>query len=108
MADLSAALRRAIVLVREAGLEESAAELEGRVFAAYTTSSEWLGEVGEAIRRLHAREGARVPAEAARLLGECLREVGRVWPEVPVAGVAAGAARESALRPLPGAARARG
>jgi len=73
-------LRQAIELAREAGLAESAAELEKRAFAAYTTSSEWLGEVGEAILQFRAREGKRVPADVAQLLDQCLTEVGKVWP----------------------------
>jgi len=80
--DIAPKLRRAIMLAREAGLVESAGELEARAFAAYTTSSEWLGEVGVAIRRLLSRERARVPAEAAELLNECLAEVGKVWPNL--------------------------
>lgn len=81
VADFSPALRHAIRLAREAGLTESATELEGRPFAAYTTSSEWLGEVGEAILQFRTREGRRVPANVAELLNECLREVGKVWPK---------------------------
>jgi hypothetical protein len=81
VAEFSPSLRHAIRLAREAGLTESAAELEERAFAAYTTSSEWLGEVGEAILQFRAREGRRVPAEVAELLDQCLREVGKVWPK---------------------------
>jgi hypothetical protein len=81
VADFSPALRQAIKLAREAGLTESATELEARAFAAYTTSSEWLGEVGEAILQFRAREGKRVPADVAKLLDQCLREVGKVWPK---------------------------
>ena len=81
VADFSPALRQAIKLAREAGLTESAAELEERAFAAYTTSSEWLGEVGEAILQFRAREGKGVPTEVAKLLDQCLREVGKVWPK---------------------------
>ena len=55
VADVSPALRQAIRLAREAGLNESATELETRAFAAYTTSSEWLGEVGEAILEFRSR-----------------------------------------------------
>jgi hypothetical protein len=62
-------------------LTESATELEERAFAAYTTSSEWLGEVGEAILEFRSREGKRVPANVADLLDRCLREVGKVWPK---------------------------
>ena len=57
VADFSPALRQAIKLARETGLTESATRLEERALATYTTSSEWLGEVGEAILRLRAREG---------------------------------------------------
>lgn len=81
VADFSPLLRRAIMLAREAGLKASATELEERVFGAHVTASEWLGEVGEAIRQFRSREGARVPAEVARALDDCLREVGKVWPK---------------------------
>jgi len=80
VAELSPFLRHAIRLAREAGLTESPTELEERVFAAYTTSSEWLGEVGEAILHFRAREGRRIPADVAELLNQCLREVAKVWP----------------------------
>jgi len=80
VSDFCPQLRQAVQLARNAGLTDSAAELEKRSFAAYTTSSEWLGEVGEAIVQFRWREGKRVPAEAAKLLDECLREVGKVWP----------------------------
>lgn len=80
-ADLGPALRQAIQLAREAGLRESATELERRAFSAYTTSSEWLGEVGEAILQFRGREGDRVPADVTRLLEQCLAEVGKVWPK---------------------------
>ena len=79
--DFAPRLKRAIELAREAGLEDSAAELEGRAFAAYTTSSEWLGEVGDAIHRFRARHGTRIPREAAALFDECLAEVAKVWPK---------------------------
>jgi len=81
VADFSPALRQAIKLAREAGLTESATELEAQAFAAYTTSSEWVGEVGKAILQFRAREGKRVPADVAKLLDQCLREVGKVWPK---------------------------
>jgi hypothetical protein len=81
VADFGPALRKAIALAREAGLTQSAGELEARAFAAYTTSSEWLGEVGEAILQFRGREGGKVPAEVSALLDECLTEVGKVWPK---------------------------
>jgi hypothetical protein len=81
MNDFSRALRQAIKLAREAGLTESATELEGRAFASYSTSSEWVGEVGEAIQQFRAREGEKIPPDVAELLDQCLTEVGRVWPK---------------------------
>jgi hypothetical protein len=81
VADFSPALREAIRLAREAGLTESATELEERAFAIYATSSELLGEVGEAIQEFRGREGRRVPAKVAELLDQCLTEVGKVWPK---------------------------
>ncbi len=80
VADFTPLLRRAIEQAREAGLAQSAADLEDHALAAYTTSSEWLGEVGEAILRFRAREGDRVPAPVIDLLNQCLVEVGKVWP----------------------------
>lgn len=81
VADFSPALRQAVRLAREAGLNESATELEKRAFAVYTTSSEWLGEVGEAILEFRSREGKRIPPNVTELLEGCLREVGKVWPK---------------------------
>jgi hypothetical protein len=81
VSDFSPALRQAIMLAREAGLTESATDLEERSFAAYTTSSEWLGEVSEAILQFRSREGKRIPTEVADLLDECLKEIGKVWPK---------------------------
>ncbi len=75
------ALRNAIAEARAAGLVDSANQLETRALAAYPTSSEWLGEVGEAIQEFLACERERVPATTARLLDECLSEVGKVWPK---------------------------
>jgi hypothetical protein len=79
--DFSPALRQAIVLTREAGLTESATEHDEGSLAAYTTSSEWLAEVGDAILQFGSREGKRVPTEVADLLDECLKEIGKVWPK---------------------------
>jgi hypothetical protein len=80
-ASLSGRLRAAIRLAREAGLGEAADELERRAFAFYTTSSECLGEIGEAIDAFLAREQGRIPAPVTQLLDECLTEVARVWPK---------------------------
>jgi hypothetical protein len=81
VADFSATLRDAIELAREAGLTQSAAALEERAFAVYTTSSERLGEVGAAIQEFRSRERQRVPAQVDELLDHCLTEVGAIWPK---------------------------
>lgn len=78
--ELAQTLREAVQEARAAGLTEAASELEARVFAAYTTSSEWLGEVGTAIHEFLQRERGRIPTSVARLLDACLAEVGKVWP----------------------------
>jgi len=78
--DFTPKLRQALHLARSAGLTESAAELEAQCFAAYTTSSEMLGEMGEAIMRFRSREGSRIPPEVDALLNECQQEIGKVWP----------------------------
>jgi hypothetical protein len=78
--DFLPSLERAIRIARDAGLEDSARELEERSRAAGASAAEFLGEVGLAIVRFRAREGRRVPPEAARLLDECQREAGRAWP----------------------------
>lgn len=81
VSDVGPALQRAIVLAREAGLTESATELEERSSIPCTTSSEWLGDVGDAILQFRSREGKRVPPDVARLLDECQKEIGKVWPQ---------------------------
>jgi hypothetical protein len=80
-ADLTPALREALVLARAAGLTASADRLESRIDAACATSSEWLGEVGEGIVEFLAQERGRVPPAAAELLERCLQEVSKVWPK---------------------------
>ena len=79
--DLRPTLQRAIQLARQAGLADSATELEQRCNVVCTTSSEWLGEVGEAILHFRSRDGKRIPAGVTELLDECLKEIGKVWPK---------------------------
>ncbi len=52
-------LREALAEVEAAGFGEAAAETRRRCFSAYTTSSEWLGEVGCALADLLRARGTR-------------------------------------------------
>ncbi len=80
--DVAKVLHEAMERARAAGLAESADELEARTSAAFTTSSEYLGEVGLAIRQFLAREGDRVPVAVQERLRDCLVEVRKVWPRL--------------------------
>ena len=82
VADFSARLKKAMRQARIAGLVDAADEVEARMSAAYTTSSEWLGEVGSAIRHFLKREHGRVPPDLQQQLERCLREVHKVWPDL--------------------------
>jgi hypothetical protein len=75
-------LRAAIDEARAAGLGVAAAELEAAAFAAYTTSSEWLGETGRAINKFMAKTDGRLSATTVASLKACLAEIRKVWPSV--------------------------
>ena len=77
-------LREAIADARAAGLVSLADSLELRSSAAYTTSSELLGETGLAIIEFLRVGGAKVQPAVAAKLQECLQQVQRVWPELRV------------------------
>jgi hypothetical protein len=81
VADFTEALRQAIAESRAAGLELPARELEATVFAAYTTSSEYLGEVGGAVSRFLKLNGRELPPATVSKFRSCLAEVGKVWPK---------------------------
>jgi hypothetical protein len=80
--DLSSALRRVVAAARSAGLHEGADEFELRCFAAVTTSSEWLGEVGLAIKGFLKRERGHMPEALEQRLHQCLAEVRKTWPHL--------------------------
>jgi len=80
LADISPVLRRLISELKAGGLDSAAHDLEARCFAAYTTSSEWLGEVGLALERFRSTNCGRYSSNLDPLIDQCLREVGRVWP----------------------------
>jgi hypothetical protein len=79
--DLSGLLSEAMAEIRDAGLSEEARVAYEKCFAAYSTSSEWLGEVGEAVTALLRDHGASLPEATKDKLRICLKEVGKVWPK---------------------------
>jgi hypothetical protein len=80
--DVPRVLQEAVEDARAAGLTEAADELEARTSAAFTSSSECLGEVGLAIRHFLSRERGKVRAAVQQQLRECLAAVGKVWPRL--------------------------
>lgn len=82
VADLRPMLKSAIAEARNVGLEAAASQLESRAFAAYTTSSELLGETGDAIKEFLKAGGSEVPPLAASQLNRCLKEIRKVWPRL--------------------------
>jgi len=80
--DVAKLLHQAMQGARAAGLAAAADELEARTSVGFTSSSEFLGEVGLAIKRFLARERGKVPAAVQQQLKDCLAEVRRVWPRL--------------------------
>src|ERR1700752_471737 len=80
LTDISPVLKRLISELHSGGLDSAARELEAHCFAAYTSSSEWLGEVGAALYRFRSVNRGRYSPDLDPLIDQCLREVGRVWP----------------------------
>lgn len=82
VADFQPILRAAIAEAKAAGLVVAASELEVHAFAAYTSSSELLGETGAAIKAFLASEGTAAPQSVVAKLNLCLMEVRKVWPRM--------------------------
>jgi uncharacterized protein DUF998 len=80
-ADFTQTLQQAIHESQAAGLANAVRDLEQTAGAAYTTSSEYLGEIGEAIARFLKSNGHRLPPATAAKFRRCLAEVGKVWPK---------------------------
>jgi hypothetical membrane protein len=78
-ADFTQTLQQAIHESRAAGLDLR--ELEQAAGGAYTTSSEYLGEIGAGIARFLQSNGHNVPPATAAKFRGCLAEVGKVWPK---------------------------
>ena len=80
-ADFTTDLEEALSELESHGFHAQVAEARQRCFAACTTSSEWLGEAGEAIDALLRSCGSSVPQTSRIRLEGCLREVRKVWPK---------------------------
>ena len=78
--DFAQTLHQAIDESRAAGLDTAVRELEQTANAAYTTSSEYFGEIGVAIARFLKSNGHDVPPATMIKFRRCLAEVGKVWP----------------------------
>jgi hypothetical protein len=71
-------LRAAITEAQTAGL--SCDELEARVSACYTTSSEWYAECGLAIEVFKKENRTALSHSTTKKLDSCLKEISKVWP----------------------------
>jgi hypothetical protein len=78
--DIGASLRFAIQEARREGLEQAAADLEEAATAAYTTSSEMLGEIKLAIDRFLESTKGRLPDRVEGILRATLVVISEVWP----------------------------
>lgn len=78
--DFTPRLREALSEIEAAGFVALAEAARGRCFSAYTTSSEWLGEVGVSVTELLATCGESIPASSQEKLKACLNEIAKVWP----------------------------
>jgi hypothetical protein len=79
--DFTQTLQQAIDESRAAGLDAAVRELEQTAGAGYTTSSEYLGEIGAAIARFLQSSGHDVPPATMIKFRRCLAEIGKVWPK---------------------------
>ena len=78
--DCTPLLKEVIAEAREAGLVVAADDLERSAFAAFTSSSELLGEQGVAIRRFLKATRGNLPAGTKDKLETYLMEINIVWP----------------------------
>jgi len=79
--DFTPTLRKAISEVRSLGFIEAADSLERSIFSAYTTSSEWLGESGQAITSFLNAHNSELPTSLVSEFNICLIEIAKVWPK---------------------------
>jgi hypothetical protein len=69
-----------IAELRARGLSDAAGSLSRLKGAAWTTSSEMIGELGLAVLRLQKQRG--LSPELMELCRRCMSEVRKVWPSI--------------------------
>ena len=75
-------LRTAVARLREAGFTEDAEDFDGILTAAWTSSSELLGEIGIRVVRILRAHGGEIPPEVRRIFEAMLTEVENTWPGI--------------------------
>ncbi len=70
-----------IIKLRVHGFGECADEIAMLMSSAWTTSSEFIGELGQAVLRFQ-RTHLSVSADLQDALDHCMREVRIVWPDI--------------------------
>jgi hypothetical protein len=70
-----------IIKLREHGFAESADYVAMLMRSVWTSSSEFIGELGQAVL-LFQREHPTIPPDLRDVLDRCMREVRIVWPEI--------------------------
>lgn len=78
--ELYALIDEVISKLKAGGKAEAARILEGPHHAVFTTGSEWLGEIGAAVRQVESE--CDVSAEERAMLEDVMRDVHRVWPNL--------------------------
>ncbi|MDQ5979327.1 MAG: hypothetical protein QG602_2301 [Verrucomicrobiota bacterium] len=70
-----------IAALRTDGLEEEAGTLHMLVHEmAWTTSSEFMGEIGKALQKIKSTRRGRLSATSKKAMSEVFAIVGRPWP----------------------------
>ena len=76
--DLNRFITETRKIMGELGFEEAATAMGEVQATAYTTSSEWLGELGATVRRIELQ--FRLPDNLQERLDRIMTEVHRAWP----------------------------
>jgi hypothetical protein len=78
--ELDVFIRETALILMRSGREAAASELSAVTGTAWTTSSEWLGELGQAVRRIQAR--ADLPPDVVGRLHRIMEAVHVAWPDL--------------------------